>query len=89
MARPSHNRLPPSEPSTTKPPGDNSSDRSSWVSLGEASRLLGIAPGTLRRWADEGRIPYRGAGIAELVRTGEAVAQEVAVAVGAEVGGSR
>lgn len=28
-----------------------------WVSLGEASRLLGIAPGTLRRWADDGRIP--------------------------------
>lgn len=30
---------------------------SSWVGLGEASRLLGIAPGTLRRWADEGQIP--------------------------------
>jgi excisionase family DNA binding protein len=28
-----------------------------WVGLGEASRLLGIAPGTLRRWADDGRIP--------------------------------
>ena len=28
-----------------------------WVGLGEASRLLGIAPGTLRRWADQGRIP--------------------------------
>lgn len=27
-----------------------------WISLGEASRTLGIAPGTLRRWADEGRI---------------------------------
>jgi excisionase family DNA binding protein len=30
---------------------------SSWIGLGEASRLLGIAPGTLRRWADDGRIP--------------------------------
>ncbi len=28
-----------------------------WVGLGEASILLGIAPGTLRRWADDGRIP--------------------------------
>src|SRR5450759_1195542 len=28
-----------------------------WVGLGEASRLLGIAPGTLRRWADAGRVP--------------------------------
>lgn len=28
-----------------------------WISLGEASRLLGIAPGTLRRWADDGRVP--------------------------------
>jgi excisionase family DNA binding protein len=27
-----------------------------WVGLGEASELLGIAPGTLRRWADDGRI---------------------------------
>lgn len=28
-----------------------------WVGLGEASRLLGVSPGTLRRWADAGRIP--------------------------------
>lgn len=27
-----------------------------WVGLGEASRLLGVAPGTLRRWSDDGRI---------------------------------
>jgi excisionase family DNA binding protein len=30
--------------------------RSPWLSLGEASRLLGITPGTLRRWADQGDI---------------------------------
>ncbi|MFZ5853925.1 MAG: MerR family transcriptional regulator [Chloroflexota bacterium] len=28
-----------------------------WISLGEASTLLGIARGTLRRWADGGRVP--------------------------------
>lgn len=27
-----------------------------WLSLGEASRLLGITPGTLRRWADQGEV---------------------------------
>ena len=37
------------------PPDARSS--TTWVGLGEASRLLGIAPGTLRRWADAGRIP--------------------------------
>jgi len=29
---------------------------SPWLSLGEASRILGITPGTLRRWADEGQV---------------------------------
>jgi excisionase family DNA binding protein len=28
-----------------------------WLSLGPASRLLGIDPDTLRRWADQGRVP--------------------------------
>jgi excisionase family DNA binding protein len=28
-----------------------------WLSLGPASRLLGVDPDTLRRWADGGRIP--------------------------------
>jgi excisionase family DNA binding protein len=27
-----------------------------WLSLGEASRLLGITPATLRRWADDGQV---------------------------------
>ena len=30
--------------------------RSDWLSLGDASRLLGVAPGTLRRWSNAGRI---------------------------------
>lgn len=30
---------------------------SGWLSLGPASALLGIDPDTLRRWADEGRVP--------------------------------
>ena len=29
---------------------------SPWLSLGEASRILGITPGTLRRWADDGQV---------------------------------
>jgi excisionase family DNA binding protein len=27
-----------------------------WLTLGEASRLLGVAPETLRRWSDRGRV---------------------------------
>src|SRR5687768_2402442 len=30
--------------------------RPEWLTLGPASRLLGVAPGTLRRWSDAGRI---------------------------------
>ncbi len=32
------------------------SDGSPWLGLGEASRLLGITPATLRRWADHGEV---------------------------------
>lgn len=34
----------------------NASAASDWIGLGEASRLLGVAPGTLRRWSDTGRV---------------------------------
>jgi excisionase family DNA binding protein len=49
-----------------------------WLSLGVASRLLGVAPGTLRRWTDSGRVQafttpgghrrYRRSTLAQLVR---------------------
>ena len=29
---------------------------SEWLGLGDASRLLGVAPGTLRRWSDRGQV---------------------------------
>jgi excisionase family DNA binding protein len=38
------------EPATAAP-------RGGWLSLGPASQLLGIDPDTLRRWADDGRVP--------------------------------
>lgn len=42
----------------TGPPSSSPSGRAvRWLSLGPASQLLGIDPDTLRRWADEGRVP--------------------------------
>ena len=40
-------------PTTTSP----TEEVGRWLSLGPASRLLGIDPDTLRRWADQGRVP--------------------------------
>src|SRR6476646_333372 len=45
------------------PPAPNAADRqaappaSDWLSLAEASRVLGVSGATLRRWADDGRVP--------------------------------
>lgn len=30
-----------------------------WVSLGEAARILGVHPATVRNWADRGELPFR------------------------------
>lgn len=32
-------------------------DQNRWLTLGQASRTLGVTPNTLRRWADRGQIP--------------------------------
>lgn len=37
---------------------DPKEESSHWLSLGEASRLLDVHPGTLRNWADRGHIPF-------------------------------
>ena len=43
--------MPASAAAPTLPSGDRD-----WLALGAASRLLGVDPDTLRRWADEGRV---------------------------------
>lgn len=35
----------------------NVAERSAWLSLSQASQILGITPATLRRWADRGDVP--------------------------------
>lgn len=37
------------------PTSDTTPD-TGWLSLGQASRILGVSQGTLRRWADDGRL---------------------------------
>ena len=34
-----------------------SGGRSDWLTLGEASKYLGVAPATTRKWSDQGRLP--------------------------------
>ena len=47
--------MPPASTSAPLAPTASTAGRA-WLSLGPASALLGVDPGTLRRWADEGRV---------------------------------
>ncbi|HEV8654065.1 MAG TPA: helix-turn-helix domain-containing protein, partial [Candidatus Limnocylindria bacterium] len=38
------------------PTQTTSGKRGDWLTLGEASRILGVDPDTLRRWADNGKV---------------------------------
>lgn len=46
-----------SPPSNMARPAAAAADAREWLSLGPASRLVGVDPDTLRRWSDEGRLP--------------------------------
>jgi excisionase family DNA binding protein len=35
------------------------SETTEWVSLGEAAKILGVHPATVRNWADRGELPFR------------------------------
>jgi excisionase family DNA binding protein len=45
------------EKGRTKESDGAAGDQRDWLTLSEASRLLGVAPETLRRWSDRGRVP--------------------------------
>ena len=32
-------------------------DDTDWLTLGQAARYLGVAQGTIRKWADQARVP--------------------------------
>lgn len=40
----------------TPPPGLPRRSATKWLGLGDASRVLGVSPATLRRWSDAGRV---------------------------------
>ncbi|HEX8026791.1 MAG TPA: helix-turn-helix domain-containing protein [Candidatus Limnocylindrales bacterium] len=46
----------PQHPRTPEAPAPAPAPGPEWLSLGPASRLVGVDPDTLRRWADDGRL---------------------------------
>ena len=44
-------------PAGRQPPARDPDDP--WLPLGAASRLVGVGPDTLRRWADTGKVQWR------------------------------
>ena len=44
---------------TERADNNHHGETSDWVSLHEASALLGVAASTLRRWGDDGRVPMK------------------------------